>query len=263
MSLVNMLELSKFRNKEAEEALKKNRQIIKKNIENNNFSQALQIASNATKCFMQKKSRYDYYNITPYNNIIQNEYKLSDYINASIVETEERLYLAAQMPKKQYFSQFIEFVKKSNVELIVSLLCFCDGEDYFSDSDLSSRERILFAGRISGDKSHEDFFYNEIYDIGKTVRRIKFCSWVDHQKPGYSEMSHFYDYFRKINPKSLIIHCHAGVGRTGTFIMYDILKAKETVNLDNFVDAFLYLRSKRPEMVFSQAQLEFLSSEFL
>ena len=46
-------------------------------------------------------------------------------------------------------------------------------------------------------------------------------------------MNFLYEYTKDINKS--IIHCRAGVGRTGTFIMYRILKKKEFVSLDEFI----------------------------
>lgn len=242
-----------------EARLAKLRSHIIENIRNSNFDVALMQLDESTYQFMIGKQDYDRYRITPYSQEVTENYRLDGYVNASVVETHTTCYLAAQMPKKKYFGLFRDFIRKSGACLIISLID-CADEDYFNVSERVSAKCIL---PEDGDRKDCESFYDETYNIGVPVRRLRFCSWRDHMSPDPDSFRAFYDYFRKAKCKKIIVHCHAGVGRTGTFIMYDMLHEKEKVTLNVFVDTLLYLRSCRPCMVFKPEQLEFLARSLL
>eukprot|EP00866_Antonospora_locustae_P002082 jgi/Antlo1/2082/612 len=228
-------------------------------IKDSNFDAALMQLDESTYQFMISKQDYDRYRITPYSQEVTEKYSLDGYVNASVVETPSTCYLAAQMPKKKYFGLFRDFIRKSGTDLIISLID-CADEDYFNVSERVAAKHVPLEDRGRQDGK---FFYDETYNIGMPVRRLRFCSWRDHTSPDPDSFRIFYEYFRKVKCKKIVVHCHAGVGRTGTFIMYDMLYEKDKVTLSMFVDTFLYLRSCRPCMVFKAEQLEFLTRSFL
>ncbi len=82
-----------------------------------------------------------------------------------------------------------------------------------------------------------------------------FLAWPDHGVPtNVISMVNFIRRVRKTHPYSrtdiLLVHCSAGVGRTGTFITLDAMmeriKAEETINIYEFVKN---LRKQRVLMV--------------
>ncbi len=82
-----------------------------------------------------------------------------------------------------------------------------------------------------------------------------FLAWPDHGVPAnVISMVNFIRRVRKTHPYSkmdiLLVHCSAGVGRTGTFItldsMMERIKAEETINIYEFVKN---LRKQRVLMV--------------
>ena len=80
-------------------------------------------------------------------------------------------------------------------------------------------------------------------------------AWPDHGVPNNAiSMVNFIKRVRKAHPYSrqdlLLVHCSAGVGRTGTFItldsMMERIKTEDTINIFEFV---IDLRKQRVLMV--------------
>ena len=87
------------------------------------------------------------------------------------------------------------------------------------------------------------------------VIQFHFIAWPDHGVPdNCSVMLNFIRRVRKLHPYSnpcpLLVHCSAGVGRTGTFIVLDSMlermKVEDTLNICDFVKQ---LREQRVLMV--------------
>lgn len=99
----------------------------------------------------------------------------------------------------------------------------------------------------------------------RTVRHFHFTAWPDHGVPdGTDALIRFRDTLRQhIETNSggapTVVHCSAGVGRTGTIITLDVLlqqlKEEKTVDIKAFVHK---LRLRRPHMVQTESQYVFL-----
>ena len=92
------------------------------------------------------------------------------------------------------------------------------------------------------------------------LTQFHFTSWPDHGTPSDGiAMTKFVKHVRKLHPYSdsghLLVHCSAGVGRTGTFIVLDSMlermKTEDTLNIYAFVKG---LRKQRVLMVQTQVQ---------
>ncbi|XP_019875648.1 tyrosine-protein phosphatase corkscrew isoform X2 [Aethina tumida] len=96
-----------------------------------------------------------------------------------------------------------------------------------------------------------------------SVTQIQYQNWPDFSIPvNKYEMINFCREVRKRqgNRKNLmVVHCSAGVGRTGTFIALDIIrkKIKRRQKFD-IMEIVTELRRQRMKMVQSQLQYEFL-----
>lgn len=241
------------------EKLLEHREALIESIRKESFEKAVDMINTSHSKFLMRKRDYDHYNITPYNMDVTEKCGLAKYVNASFIKTATKCYFASQMPKPEYFNLFKEFIHNSGADLVVSLLDHADG-DYFDETELIKRIKVPFG---KPEASSKTFFYDEVYNMGTYIRRLRYFTWTDHKAPDPEEFKVFYSYFKNIAAKSVIVHCHAGVGRTGTFIMYDILKEEECVTLESFTDTFLYLRACRPFLVFRAEQLRFLRDQFL
>ena len=87
------------------------------------------------------------------------------------------------------------------------------------------------------------------------VIQFHFIAWPDHGVPdNCAVMLNFIRRVRKLHPYSnpcpLLVHCSAGVGRTGTFIVLDTMlermKEEDTLNIYDYVTK---LRKQRVLMV--------------
>ena len=94
-----------------------------------------------------------------------------------------------------------------------------------------------------------------------TVTQFHYTAWPDHGVPdNVMSVIRFIRHVRKLFPASqdqpLLVHCSAGVGRTGTFITLDMMmqqmRAEDTLSVCQCVRN---LRTKRMKMVQSQVQL--------
>ena len=98
------------------------------------------------------------------------------------------------------------------------------------------------------------------------VIQFHFTGWPDHGVPQNGViLINFIKRVRAIHPYSdfcpLLVHCSAGVGRTGTFIVLDSMlermKVEDTLNSYEFVKQ---LRSQRVLIVQTQVRLEHINS---
>lgn len=240
-------------NKGLKDILIGKREAIKSRIREDKLDEAIHLVDSLSGAFKLPVSSYDRSNCTPYSNEVMKTYGLKQYVNASFVPTAQTLFIAAQNPKYSKREVFLDLLAKSKISLIVSLI---NDPKYFEEEWLQTRKAIQHMGR--------DLFIDESYRFGdREIRRLRYINWVDFSVITPEEMECFHSYFDKVRTDSVLIHCIAGVGRTGTFIMYDILSKIEHLTLDLFVDVFISLRSRRAHLVTNKVQLEFLKTIFL
>ena len=86
------------------------------------------------------------------------------------------------------------------------------------------------------------------------VTHYHFTEWPDHGVPtDKMSMIKFIGYIREAHPPDrspLVVHCSAGVGRTGTFIVLDtMLQRLEQEESLNIYDFLLEIRHQRVKLV--------------
>lgn len=106
----------------------------------------------------------------------------------------------------------------------------------------------------------------------KIVWHFLFAGWADYSKPEGEDRDALLQLFKQTASKSSrdnprIVHCSAGVGRTGTFIALDhLLSELESGQLNNVTaaetdpvfDTVNQLREQRMMMVYNEMQLQFI-----
>ncbi|KAK2143806.1 hypothetical protein LSH36_811g00029 [Paralvinella palmiformis] len=106
-------------------------------------------------------------------------------------------------------------------------------------------------------------------DESRPIYQYHFTSWKDRGRPSFGAVTllHFHQEVHSKDDERtgpLVVHCSAGVGRTGTFIALDILL--QQVEHERVVDVFgciQKLREQRMLMVQSQEQAMFLHDAIL
>ncbi|XP_057584469.1 receptor-type tyrosine-protein phosphatase C isoform X2 [Hippopotamus amphibius kiboko] len=230
----------------------------------------------ARKPFNQNKNRY--VDILPYD---YNRVELSDingdagsnYINASYIDgfKEPRKYIAAQGPRDETVDDFWRMIWEQKATVIVMVTRCEEGNKnkcalYWPSMEEGSRVFGDVIVEINEHKRCPDYIIQKLTitnrkekSTGRTVTHIQFTSWPDH---GVPEDPHLLlKLRRRVNAFSnffsgpIVVHCSAGVGRTGTYIGIDAML--EGLEAENKVDVYGYvvkLRRQRCLMVQVEAQ---------
>ncbi|XP_070183841.1 receptor-type tyrosine-protein phosphatase alpha-like, partial [Littorina saxatilis] len=200
----------------------------------------------------------------------------SDYVNASFVKgyKSKKAYIAAQGPKVNTQDDFWRMVWQEGVAHIVMLTNVKEGnkpkcyEYWPAQGDKLTTGHMEVTGVEEETRAH---FVIRTFDLkqteGSEKRRVKqyhYQSWMDHEVPATTPLVNFWRYVRSralrtAQAPPLVVHCSAGVGRTGTFIALDIIydqaQQEAEVNMYNTVDR---LRDDRCHMVQNKNQYAFL-----
>ncbi|KAM7106487.1 receptor-type tyrosine-protein phosphatase C isoform 2-T3 [Ciconia maguari] len=230
----------------------------------------------AKKSHNQNKNRY--IDILPYDH---NRVELSeipgdpgsDYINASYIDgfKEPRKYIAAQGPKDETTDDFWRMIWEQKATIIVMVTRCEEGKrnkcaQYWPSMEHGSATYGDIIVKISESKTCPDYVIQKLHitngrerTAGRDVTHIQFTSWPDH---GVPEDPHLLlKLRRRVNALSnffsgpIVVHCSAGVGRTGTYIGIDAML--EGLDAEGRVDVYGYvvkLRRQRCLMVQVESQ---------
>nr|XP_014343789.1 PREDICTED: receptor-type tyrosine-protein phosphatase epsilon [Latimeria chalumnae] len=206
----------------------------------------------------------------------------SDYINASYINgyKEKNKFIAAQGPKPETVSDFWRMIWEQKSAVIVMLTNLKERKEekchqYWPDQGCWTYGNI----RVSV----EDVIVLVDYTIRKfciqpqvcdgckaprLVTQLHFTSWPDFGVPFTPiGMLKFLKKVRTVNPPfagPIVVHCSAGVGRTGTFIvtdaMIDMIHAEQKVDVFDFVSR---IRDQRSQLVQTDMQYSFIYQALL
>ncbi|GAB1604726.1 receptor-type tyrosine-protein phosphatase C-like [Argonauta hians] len=230
--------------------------------------------SEAQKLGNKKKNRF--LNILPFDHSrVKIEFidddPYSDYINANYINgyNQEKEYIACQGPLINTVDDFWRMVWKENINLIVMLtLCKEKGKakcyPYWPKKEklkVITRDILLETDTI---KTHEYYTESDIIvnldDEIRTVKHLHFLNWPDFTASiDPTVLINFITTIRShITQTPILIHCSAGVGRTGTLIAIDyMLQYVRDHNIDDDIDIFSFvyqMRENRSQMVQNQGQ---------
>ncbi|KAK3561389.1 hypothetical protein QTP86_000586 [Hemibagrus guttatus] len=221
----------------------------------------------------QTKNRY--VDILPYdyNRVSLSYGGTDDYINASFIEgyKESNKYIAAQGPKEETVGDFWTMIWEQKTSIIVMVTRCEEGNknkcaQYWPSME---RETEIFDDlvvKIKGEEKCPDYIIRHLTLMNRKeksaereVTHIQFTSWPDHGVPSdpglLLKLRRRVNSFKNFFSGPIVIHCSAGVGRTGTYICIDAMI--ESLEAEGRVDIYGYvvkLRRQRCLMVQVEAQ---------
>ncbi|PFX26762.1 receptor-type tyrosine-protein phosphatase N2-like isoform X2 [Stylophora pistillata] len=228
-----------------------------------------------------RKNRYS--DVLPYdhNRVLLKETASatgSDYINASYItdhDPKNPTYIATQGPVAHTVSDFWQMVWEQGVVVIVNLTKLSDlglpqCHRYWPEEQQPIvKYRIYEVHLVSEHIWCEDYLVRSFYlknlqtSETRTVTQFHFLTWPDLNVP--STPKPLLEFRRKVNKcfrgraSPVMVHCSGGVGRTGTYILIDMvlnkmMRGAKEIDIAATVE---HLRDQRPSMVKTKAQFEF------
>ncbi|XP_052250966.1 multiple epidermal growth factor-like domains protein 10 isoform X2 [Dreissena polymorpha] len=200
----------------------------------------------------------------------------TDYINASFIDgyTRRNEYIATLGPMSKQLGNFATFwrmVWQQNVEKIVMVTNLVEeGKDKCEKYWPSVGAPQMYDDIQVSCQSEDDYaeFTRRTFTVIKdrqtrTLTQLHFTSWPDKDVP--EDVTSIIEFRQKVLrvPATLlgptIVHCSAGIGRTGTYIAIDILtKEGEAEGSIDIPGCVLNMRQNRPYMVQTAGQYAYL-----
>uniref|UniRef100_H0WZR6 protein-tyrosine-phosphatase n=1 Tax=Otolemur garnettii TaxID=30611 RepID=H0WZR6_OTOGA len=224
------------------------------------------------------KNRYT--NILPYDFsrvrlVSMNEEEGADYINANYIPgyNSPQEYIATQGPLPETRNDFWKMVLQQKSQIIV-MLTQCNEKRrvhcmmFWSYSAV--RYVVLSLGKENLVEKSQDLYkprYLKLYTADETqdVMHFNYTAWPDHGVPTANAAESILQFVHMVRQQAtkskgpMVIHCSAGVGRTGTFIALDRLL--QHIRDHEFVDILglvSEMRSYRMSMVQTEEQYIFI-----
>ncbi|XP_060115422.1 tyrosine-protein phosphatase non-receptor type 11-like isoform X2 [Heteronotia binoei] len=242
---------------------------------------------------VENKGKNRYKNILPFDTTrvalqdVDESVPCSDYINANYIKVSRgsvssehgKVYIATQGCLQTTVNDFWAMVYQENAHVIVMTTrevergrnkCF----HYWPDKHCA-KEYGCISVRNMGEQEVQGYHIRDLeivwMDREERPRRIKhfqFFSWPDHGVPNEpGGVLHFLDQVNQAQQSfadtgPIVVHCSAGIGRTGTIIVIDILMDtihRQGLNCDIDIPKTIQMvRRQRSGMVQTEAQYKFV-----
>ncbi|KAL3879952.1 hypothetical protein ACJMK2_032228 [Sinanodonta woodiana] len=196
----------------------------------------------------------------------------SDYINASFVDgySVHRMYIASQGTTKQNINDFWRMLWQYDVEKIVMLTGLFEGgkhkcELYWPEGEGQTSTFGCVAVTLVDTDLFADYVIRtlemSVNNESKRLTQFHYTAWPDKGVPrATSSVVLFWNRVnREPTNKPIVVHCSAGIGRTGAYIALDILVSQGRVEGNVNVSACVSsIRRQRVNMVQTKEQYIFL-----
>ncbi|XP_069047709.1 protein tyrosine phosphatase receptor type Ma isoform X1 [Lepisosteus oculatus] len=202
----------------------------------------------------------------------------SDYINANYVDGYHRPnhYIATQGPMQETVYDFWRMVWQENTAVIIMVTNLVevgrvkcckywpDDTEIYRDLKVTLIETQLLSEYVIRTFAVEKRGIHEIREI----KQYHFTGWPDHGVPYHA--TGLLGFVRRVKNKyptnagPMVVHCSAGAGRTGCFIVIDImLDMAEREGVVDIYNCVRELRSRRVNMVQTEEQYVFIHDAIL
>lgn len=196
----------------------------------------------------------------------------NDYINANYISglgpTND--YIATQAPLPCTIKHFWLMVWENNSSRIVMLTSFRErgiqkADRYWPKIGASCRLGFFYV-KTRSEKRMGEYLIHRTFQLtfqskSRTIHHFQYLEWPDSGRPQSTRTIR--RLIRKVNRGQkigpLIVHCSAGIGRTGTFISIDLGLKEMCLGWNVNVPAIVkHLRTQRSLMVQSLEQYQFI-----
>ncbi|XP_028163729.1 tyrosine-protein phosphatase Lar isoform X1 [Ostrinia furnacalis] len=203
----------------------------------------------------------------------------SDYINANYCDgyRKHNAYVATQGPLQETFADFWRMCWELRTNTIVMMTKLEERTRIKCDQYWPSRGSEAYGMMTVTIAEVQELatYCIRTFQISKTgtaerreIKQLQFTAWPDHGVPDHpAPFLQFLRRVRALNPPDagpLVVHCSAGVGRTGCFIVIDSMleraRHERTVDIYGHVTC---LRAQRNYMVQTEDQYIFIHDALL
>ncbi|XP_066969333.1 receptor-type tyrosine-protein phosphatase alpha-like [Macrobrachium rosenbergii] len=198
----------------------------------------------------------------------------SDYINANVIKgfKQSRTYIATQGPKdfnENTTGDFWRMIWEQKVDTIIMLARVMESgklkvAQYWPDILGGEMAHGHFRVKLLEEEKRLDYFQRKISltceGESREVKHFQFVTWPDHSVPSnpFSFAVVLQETRRIASTGPMVVHCSAGIGRTGTFLL--VMLCLDQLEAKGYVDAGYVLRGlrqSRPRLVENTAQYRF------
>ncbi|XP_032694008.1 tyrosine-protein phosphatase non-receptor type 20 isoform X2 [Lontra canadensis] len=224
---------------------------------------------------LRNREKNRYRDILPYDSTRVPLGENKDYINASYIRIvnsgEEYFYIASQGPLPSTTDDFWQMVLENNSNVIVMITREIEGgiikcHHYWPISMKKPMELKNCRIFLENYQILQYFIIRILQVVKKStgsshfVKHLQFTSWPDHGTP--ASVDGFIKYVRYVRKSHLtgpiVVHCSAGVGRTGVFLCVDVvfcaIEKSFPFNIKNIVTQ---MREQRYGMIQTKEQYFF------